>query len=93
LLGDLNIAPNSIPLVAGEPWINNGKTQQGYQVSELDKDFPGVFYHVKAQGLPSNDSLHFTNEGQEILGTRYGEKMYALIYRNERKGVTSNDKL
>jgi hypothetical protein len=90
LLNDLSLEPNSIPLLAGQPsntggWAygNPGYGIMNFNTDPLYPDFYGISTMVNANGtgayLPTVDGVHFTNTSQEIIGTRYGEKMLELM--------------
>jgi len=97
LLSDLGLPANSIPFLVGEPVItasdpnqNNATLIRGITNTMKDK-LPGG--EPVAHVIPSNgctdmgDNLHFSYDGYEKLGIRYGEKMLELNYKN--KGPTS----
>ena len=77
LLEDLELEPNSIPLLAGQP--ANGWFANGYNVMNINNDYP-EFHAIPTIDLERPDTVHFSNSAQVILGTRYGEKMYELLY-------------
>jgi hypothetical protein len=77
LLEDLELQPNSIPLLAGEPirW-NKG----------LINGLPAIspqFHVIESKGceaLMGDDADHFSPAGMAELGTRYANKMIELLY-------------
>ena len=78
LLSDLNLAPNSIPLLAGELV----GVDQGGKCASMNKiiaTLPQVIpmaHVVSSEGLPAvPDKLHFNTEGIREFGKRYAEKM------------------
>jgi len=82
LMKDLNLKPESVPLLAGEV-VN--RDQQGACASmnsiiaELPKTIPTA-YVVSSAGCESRpDHLHFTPAGYRELGRRYGEKMLSIL--------------
>ncbi len=87
LINDLNLNPESVPLLAGELV---GKNEGGACASmnsiiaTLPETLPNS-YVISAEGCPAKpDHLHFTAEGYRLLGKRYGEKMLSLL-ENESK--------
>jgi hypothetical protein len=93
VLADLDLEPGSIPLLAGEPSQDAGNAA-GYGVLGINKDYPR-FYGIETQdfaALPkkgwgpytenkgTTDGVHFTNAAQVIIGRRFGEKMFELVY-------------
>jgi hypothetical protein len=82
LIKDLDLKPESVPLLAGEVV---GADQKGACASmntiiaELPKTIPNS-YVISSTGCTSRaDHLHFTPEGYRELGKRYGEKMLKLM--------------
>jgi len=82
LIKDLNLKPESVPLLAGE-LVN--ADQQGACASmnsiiaELPKILPNA-YAISSKGCTSRpDHLHFTPAGYRELGKRYAEKMLSLL--------------
>ncbi len=82
LIKDLNLKPESVPLLAGE-LVN--ADQQGACASmnsiiaELPKTLPNA-YAISSKGCTSRpDHLHFTPAGYRELGKRYAEKMLSLL--------------
>ncbi len=82
LLGDLNLKPEEVPLLAGEVVQAGG---QGLCVSmnAQIKDLPNTIHtsHVVSSDGCSNgpDKLHFDAEGYREMGRHYGEKMLNLL--------------
>lgn len=95
LLKDLGLPPNSIPFLAGQPYVdathqNNVSTINGLTKTMTAKLPSGenVAYVVSSDGCTSGgDNLHFSYEGYKKLGERYGQKMLELNYKNQ--GSTS----
>lgn len=82
LLKDLNIKPNSVPLIAGE-LVNADQggacASMNKIIAKLPQTIPNS-YVISSSGCPSaKDHLHFTAEGYRILGKRYGVKMLSLL--------------
>jgi hypothetical protein len=82
LLQDLNLKPDSAPLLAGE--VVNAD-QQGACASmntiidELPQTIPNS-HVISSKGCTSRrDHLHFTPAGYRELGKRYAEKMLSLL--------------
>ena len=82
LIKDLNLNPDSVPLLAGE-LVN---TDQGgacaamnFNIARLPNVLPNS-YVISSAGCPCRpDHLHFKAEGYRKLGTRYAEKMLSLL--------------
>ncbi|WP_187264399.1 sialate O-acetylesterase [Pontibacter beigongshangensis] len=81
LLHDLNLKPDSVPLLAGEvvgEKENGACASMNAIIAKLPAVIPNA--HVVSSdgcaGLP--DRLHFTAEGYRELGRRYGTKMLSL---------------
>jgi hypothetical protein len=94
LLKDLNLKPESVPLLAGE--VVNAD-QQGVCASmnaiitELPKTIP-TSYVISSQGCPSRpDHLHFNPAGYRELGRRYAVQMLSLLgYKAADPAVVKN---
>jgi hypothetical protein len=82
LLKDLNLKPNSAPLLAGEV-VNADQGGVCASMNKIIATLPQTIpnsYVVSSSGCPSaKDHLHFTAEGYRILGKRYGVKMLSLL--------------
>jgi hypothetical protein len=88
LLEDLDLEPNSIPLLAGQVHQNAGGSNvfinklpgQSDQFHVISSS--GLTTAADAGSLPQNeaDRVHFSPEGMMTLGRRYGEKMFELLY-------------
>lgn len=82
LLKDLDLAPESVPLLAGElvhADQNGACAGMNAIIGELPKAVPNahVISAVGCQARP--DRLHFAPEGYRELGRRYGNKMLSLL--------------
>ena len=82
LLGDLQLKPEEVPLLAGEVVQANGEGQcvaMNKQIDALPKTLHTA--HVVSSTGCSNgpDKLHFDAAGYRELGRRYGEKMLSLL--------------
>jgi len=76
LLADLKLKPNSIPFLAGQAVHDNSVI-----INRLPDIMPGVAHVISSEGLSQGkDQWHFSYDGYEKLGIRYGEKMLELIY-------------
>jgi hypothetical protein len=82
LIKDLNLKPESVPLLAGE--VVNAD-QQGVCASmnaiiaELPKTIPNS-HVISSKGCEAQpDRLHFSQAGYVELGKRYGERMLKLL--------------
>jgi len=90
LLSDLGLPANSIPFLVGEPVItdanpnqNNATLIRGITNTMTGKLPSGanVAHVISSKGCTDmGDNLHFSYDGYEKLGTRYGEKMFELLY-------------
>ncbi len=84
MLADLGLEPNSIPILCGQTF-NGGSGNTGGALANdaaIQRFIPNAYIisSVGCAGRPINDNTHFGSEGQELLGTRYGEKMVELVY-------------
>ena len=91
LLGDLQLKPEEVPLLAGEVVQANGEGQcvaMNKQIDELPKTLHTA--HVISSTGCSNgpDKLHFDAAGYRELGRRYGEKMLELMGYQVRSPFT-----
>jgi len=90
LLSDLGLPANSIPFLAGEPVITDANPNQNNATlirgitSTMTGKLPSganVAHVISSKGCTDmGDNLHFSYDGYEKLGTRYGEKMLELLY-------------
>ncbi|MCH5312293.1 MAG: acetyl xylan esterase [Prevotella sp.] len=82
LLGDLQLKPEEVPLLAGEVVQANGEGQciaMNRQIDELPKTL-NTAHVVSSTGCSNGpDKLHFDAAGYRELGRRYGEKMLELL--------------
>ena len=82
LLGDLQLKPEEVPLLAGEVVQANGEGQciaMNKQIDELPKTLH-TSQVISSTGCSNGpDKLHFDAAGYRELGRRYGEKMLELI--------------
>ncbi|HBF34684.1 TPA: sialate O-acetylesterase [Candidatus Sumerlaeota bacterium] len=83
LVKDLNLKPESVPLLAGELLSADQKGacagMNPTMLATLPKTIPNcyVISSKECEGRP--DHLHFTPAGYRELGKRYGEKMLSLL--------------
>jgi lysophospholipase L1-like esterase len=82
LIKDLDLKPESVPLLAGELVNADQKgacAGMNKIIATLPQTLPNSYVISSAgcQGRP--DHLHFTPAGYRLLGTRYGEKMLSLL--------------
>jgi hypothetical protein len=91
MLADLELKPNSIPILLGQTW-NAGSGQTGGSLasnSVIQAVLPNAWIISSAglttgrtgQGQP--DSIHFGSDDLQQLGTRYAEKMLELNYKKK----------
>lgn len=82
LLADLKLAPNSIPLLAGEV-VNADQGGKCAGMNEIIAKLPAVLpnaYIIPSSGLESApDKLHFTSAAIRGFGKRYAHKMLQLM--------------
>lgn len=88
LLGDLNLVPEQVPLLAGEVVQANGKgvcIGMNKQIQTLPETIHTA--HVVSSDDCTNgpDNLHFDAAGYRELGARYADKMLSLLgYESKR---------
>ena len=82
LLGDLQLKPEEVPLLAGEVVQADGEGQcirMNAQIDELPKTLHTA-HVVSSTGCTNGpDRLHFDVDGYRELGRRYAEKMLTLM--------------
>jgi len=82
LIKDLNLKPKKVPLLAGE-LVNADQQGACANMNKIIATLPDKLansYVISSSGCPcAKDHLHFTAEGYRIIGTRYGDKMLALL--------------
>lgn len=91
LLNDLNLKPNSVPLLAGEMV----DAEQGGACASMNKiiaTLPQTIpkaYVISSEGCTQRgDKLHFTAAGYRKLGERYGLQMLSLLgYKNVKPNI------
>ena len=81
LLKDLNLEPNSIPLLSGE-LVNTDQDGACAAMNELIATLPNVLpnaYIIPSDGCEGiKDRLHFAASGYRELGRRYAKQMLSL---------------
>ena len=91
LLGDLQLKPEEVPLLAGEVVQANGEGQciaMNKQIDELPKTLH-TSQVISSTGCSNGpDKLHFDAVGYRELGRRYGEKMLELMGYHVRSPFT-----
>lgn len=82
LMKDLNLNPDSVPLLAGEV-VNADQGGEKAAANGIIDSLPDTLpnsYIISSAGLPSNpDHLHFTANGYRQFGKRYAEKMLSIL--------------
>jgi hypothetical protein len=82
LLRDLNLKPNSVPLLAGE-LVNADQggacASMNKIIATLPQAIPNAYVISSAGCQQKGDKLHFTAAGYRELGKRYGLKMLSLL--------------
>ncbi|QNF34820.1 sialate O-acetylesterase [Adhaeribacter swui] len=86
LIKDLGLKAKSVPLLAGE-LVSKEEGGACASMNEIIATLPQTIpnaHVISSEGCTAvPDHLHFTAEGYRKLGTRYGEKMLALLgYKN-----------
>ncbi|MEP7267821.1 MAG: sialate O-acetylesterase, partial [Saprospiraceae bacterium] len=80
ILSDLNLSPNSIPLIAGE-LVNADQGGKCAGMNEIIATLPQAIPKaivVSSVGLPAMpDKLHFTSAGVRVFGKRYAAALLA----------------
>jgi hypothetical protein len=82
LLSDLGLAPDSVPLLAGElvSAEQGGKcASMNPIIATLPSVIPNSFVISSADCEAIPDGLHFSAAGYRLLGSRYGEKMAEIL--------------
>ena len=91
LLGNLQLKPEEVPLLAGEVVQANGQGQciaMNKQIDELPKTLH-TSQVISSTGCSNGpDKLHFDAAGYRELGRRYGEKMLELMGYHVRSPFT-----
>nr|WP_091697231.1 sialate O-acetylesterase [Algoriphagus locisalis] len=84
LLSDLGLAPDSVPLLAGElvSAEQGGKcASMNPIIATLPDVIPNSYVISSADCEAIADGLHFSAAGYRLLGSRYGEQMAALLMK------------
>jgi hypothetical protein len=86
LLHDLDMKPNSVPLLSGEV-VNADQggacASMNKIIATLPQTIPNA-YVISSAGCPQKgDKLHFTADGYRELGKRYADKMMAVLGYNK----------
>lgn len=94
MLGDLNLKPEEVPLLAGETVQAGGEglcVSMNRQIDALPQTIHTAQV-IKSDGCTNAaDKLHFDAEGYREMGRRYGEKMLALLGYETYRSVTVPD--
>ncbi|HWI90531.1 MAG TPA: sialate O-acetylesterase [Flavisolibacter sp.] len=89
LLHDLNLKPNSVPVLAGET-VNADQggacASMNKIIATLPQTIPNAYVISSAGCQQRGDNLHFTAAGYRELGRRYGLQMLSVL------GYSSNKK-
>jgi hypothetical protein len=94
LIKDLNLNPDSVPLLAGE-LVNADQVGACASMNEIIAKLPEVIpnsYVISSSGCTARfDHLHFNAAGYRKLGTRYAEKMLSILgYKAMESGSKQN---
>lgn len=83
LLHDLDLKPNSVPLLAGET-VNADQGGACASMNKIIATLPQTIpnsYVISSAGCPQKgDNLHFTAAGYRELGKRYADRMLSLLH-------------
>lgn len=86
LLQDLNLAPDSVPLLAGET-VNADQggvcASMNAIIGKLPQTIPNAYVISSSGCTDAADNLHFNAEGYMELGKRFAEKMLSLLGMNQ----------
>jgi GH35 family endo-1,4-beta-xylanase/enterochelin esterase-like enzyme len=91
LLQDLGLAPNSVPLLAGEMVHaeQQGRCASHNEILALLPQAIPNSHVVSSQGCATDDKLHFNADGSRELGGRYAAKMLPLLNLVAQQPTTS----
>ena len=82
LLKDLDLKPNSVPLLAGEV-VHEDQNGVCASMNNIIATLPKTISNahvISSAGCPDGpDNLHFNAEGYRMLGERYADKMLSLL--------------
>jgi alpha-L-fucosidase 2 len=82
LLNDVGLAPNSVPLLAGEV-VHADQGGICASMNEIIQTLPEVIpnsYVISSAGCKDGpDNLHFSAEGYRMLGERYADQMLSIL--------------
>jgi hypothetical protein len=82
LLKDMNLNPDSVPLLAGE-LVNADQggacASMNTIIAKLPQTIPNSYVISSSGCAKTPDKLHFLAEGYRILGKRYGVKMLSIL--------------
>ena len=82
LIKDLNLKPESVPLLAGEV-VNADQKGEKANANVIMKKLPETLANscvISSAGLPANaDHLHFTGESYRQFGKRYAAQMLSIL--------------
>lgn len=85
LLKDLNLKPDSVPLLAGE-LVNadqgGGCASMNSIIAKLPQTVPNSYVISSSGCTDSHDNLHFNAEGYRKFGKRYAAKMLSILGYN-----------
>ena len=85
ILADLNLQPNSVPLLAGEVVGEDqgGSCASMNQIINTLPQFIDNAYVISSHGCERvDDNIHFSAAGYRLLGQRYGNQMLRLLNNN-----------
>ena len=82
LLKDIGLAPNSVPLLAGEV-VHADQKGVCASMNEIIQTLPATIstaHVISSAGCEAGpDRLHFSTEGYSMLGQRYADQMLAIL--------------
>ena len=82
LLKDLNLQPNSIPLLAGEMLSagqNGACASMNNIINKLPQTIPNTYVISSEACEGVTDRLHFSPQGYRVLGKRYANQMLTIL--------------
>jgi hypothetical protein len=79
MLNDLGLSADTVPFLAGEVLQGGQCAGANSQINALPNKIPTAHVVSSTGCAGGSDNLHFNNEGYQLLGKRYAEKMLSLL--------------
>lgn len=79
MLNDLGLSADTVPFFAGEVLQGGQCAGANSQINALPNKIPTAHVVSSTGCAGGSDNLHFNNEGYQLLGKRYAEKMLSLL--------------